>query len=106
MADGMYGKCSVCGKEGPLMRTYWHYDIKCECCSPKHFEYRCHCLTCVPTEPRETRVSLLTSNVQSSLKRTSDVEKLFYEHGEEVAKGLFLIRADDLGFMRREDGAK
>lgn len=26
-----FGKCDICGKEGPLNRKYFHYDFKCEC---------------------------------------------------------------------------
>lgn len=59
-----YGKCEVCGKEATLQRTYWHYDIKCECCSPKHFEFKRHCSDCVPVEPKYTKVQLQTENLK------------------------------------------
>lgn len=40
------GKCSICGKDTQLLRSYFHYDIKCECHSPKHYEIVWHCKEC------------------------------------------------------------
>ena len=48
-----FGKCDICGKEDNLERTYFEYDIKCECHSPKHFELVSHCKDCVPSMPTE-----------------------------------------------------
>ena len=56
-----FGKCEVCGKESILGRTYFHYDIKCECHSPYHFEMVCHCKDCVPKEPETTIIHVKTS---------------------------------------------
>ena len=53
-----HGKCDVCGKEGPVKRTYYHYDILCECHSPSHFELVKHCENCMPVEPETTNVLL------------------------------------------------
>ena len=53
-----FGKCDICGKEAPLERTYFHYDIHCQCCGCKeddrnmHFELVCHCKDCVPDIPK------------------------------------------------------
>ena len=58
-----YGKCEVCGKEKPLIRTYFHYDFKCQCHSPNHFEFVRHCADCKPQKPTETKV--LLSNEQA-----------------------------------------
>lgn len=55
-----YGKCEICGKEAPLQRTYFRYNIKCECHSPNHFDLVIHCKDCVPTRPKETKVILST----------------------------------------------
>jgi len=52
------GKCDVCGKEAQLSRQYYHYDIKCECHSPDHFEIVRHCENCTPKPPETTKVSL------------------------------------------------
>ena len=48
-----FGKCDICGKEDNLERTYFEYDIKCECHSPKHFELVRHCKNCIPSMPTE-----------------------------------------------------
>ena len=48
-----FGKCDICGKKGGLERTYFEYDINCECHSPKHFELVVHCKDCVPSIPTE-----------------------------------------------------
>lgn len=58
-----YGKCEVCGKEGILIRTYFRYDIQCECHSPNHYEMVRHCPTCVPSEPEVTKIHLKTSTL-------------------------------------------
>lgn len=46
----------MCGEERSLKRTYYHYDIKCDCHSPTHFELIKHCKDCVPSEPVSTCV--------------------------------------------------
>lgn len=54
------GKCDICGKEGQLYRRYYHYDIQCECHSPKHFELIRHCKQCADDvkPPKEIKVTL------------------------------------------------
>jgi hypothetical protein len=59
-----FGKCDICGKDSPLQRTYFKYDIKCECHSPNHFELICHCNECVPVEPKETTIILKTFDLK------------------------------------------
>ena len=51
-----FGECCVCTDKAQLTRTYWHYDIDCDCHSPKHFEVRRHCRFCTPNEPLYTEV--------------------------------------------------
>lgn len=52
MSDGIeFGKCEICGKEAPLERTYFFYNIKCGCHSPQHFELVIHCADCIPKMP-------------------------------------------------------
>jgi hypothetical protein len=63
MGDIETGKCQVCGKEGAVQRTYFRYDIKCECHSPNHFEIVWHCATCEPKEPIETKILIKTQNL-------------------------------------------
>ena len=58
MGEIEFGRCEICGKEAPLSRKYYYYDIKCECCSPKHFVYIAHCKDCIPKPPREIKVIL------------------------------------------------
>lgn len=60
----MSGKCQICGKVGQLQRTYFHYNIKCECHSPNHVELVDHCVDCTPVEKRTTRPELLTENIR------------------------------------------
>ena len=56
------GRCGVCGKEGVVVRTYFYYDIKCDCHSPQHFEIKYHCPTCKPKAPEETSVFIKPVN--------------------------------------------
>lgn len=59
MGEMNIGTCQVCGKENvPLNRKYYHYGIKCECCSPEHFEMVEHCKDCIPKPPKKIKVSL------------------------------------------------
>ena len=52
------GKCDICGKETVLSRTYFHYNIPCQCCGCKedgmdmHFVCVHHCKDCVPDVPK------------------------------------------------------
>lgn len=55
-----WGKCEICGKEGPLERTYFFYPVHCECCGSKdkdgqkrHFEMVRHCDGCPAPMPKE-----------------------------------------------------
>ncbi len=64
MGDSEFGKCGVCGKEKQLTRTYFYYNIQCECHSPQHFEMVAHCRDCVPKEPKETRVVYATEKLR------------------------------------------
>lgn len=59
-----HNKCSVCGKEGPVLRKYFRYDIDCDCCvGDHHFHFVYHCNGCEPKEPETTKISLLTSTL-------------------------------------------
>jgi len=64
MGVSEYGTCSVCKKEGPVARTYFHYQVKCECHSPSHFEIVWHCHDCIPVEPVETKIHIKTENLK------------------------------------------
>ncbi|WCS68602.1 hypothetical protein Goe16_01880 [Bacillus phage vB_BsuM-Goe16] len=54
--DVNIGKCDVCGVTAPLTRKCYHYDVKCECHSPNHFEVVEHCGDCTPRPPETTTV--------------------------------------------------
>lgn len=60
-----YGVCQYCKKETFLQRTYFYYNIKCECCSTQHFEIVYHCNDCVPVEPEKTKVTLKTNYLKN-----------------------------------------
>lgn len=54
------GDCSICGKKDVvgINRKYFHYDIKCDCHSPKHSEMVYHCNDCIPIPPKTTIVHI------------------------------------------------
>ena len=54
-----YGRCEVCGKEGPLTRTYRHFPgLECDCCHDSHFDFVRHCPTCIPPKCNTLKVVL------------------------------------------------
>jgi hypothetical protein len=59
-----YGICNVCGKYAPLLRTYYNYNVKCECHSSNHFEIIKHCRDCMPTQPEETWIKLKSKDLK------------------------------------------
>jgi hypothetical protein len=63
MGNVEFGRCDVCLKDGPLVRTYWHYPIACECHGPTHHEMRIHCDTCVPQTPLYTQITVSTAKL-------------------------------------------
>ena len=63
MGDVEFGKCEICGKETYLQRTYYRYNIPCECHSPYHFELVIHCKDCIPVEPKVTKVTMKTEHL-------------------------------------------
>jgi len=46
------GLCDICREIKPLQRTYFHYNIKCECHYPNHVEVVYHCSDCIAVEPK------------------------------------------------------
>jgi hypothetical protein len=53
-----YGNCACCGKEAQLYRTYYHYDVVCNCCVGDHFCYIAHCKDCEPKTPTKIKVTI------------------------------------------------
>lgn len=68
MDNSEFGKCEICKEEKNLQRTYFRYEIKCECHSPNHFELVIHCSDCIPKEPRTTQVTLTTENLNKIIE--------------------------------------
>lgn len=62
--DIEYGRCEICGESASLTRKYYHYDIKCDCHHPNHFELVRHCSKCTPKPPFQTKVTFLKSSLQ------------------------------------------
>jgi hypothetical protein len=89
-----FGKCEICGKMKVLQRTYFNYNIKCECHSPNHFELVIHCADCIPTEPVETKIVLKTS----TLCKVEDIGKVFIPS---IPNG---FRIDCKAFEQQEEG--
>lgn len=81
MGDIEVGRCKICGKEDiPINRKYYHYDIKCECHSPQHFEIVYHCNDCEPKEPYETKITLKIEDLKHILHKGSLNKKLKKVH--------------------------
>lgn len=75
MGDVEFGKCDYCGKEDYINRKYFRYPIKCECHSPEHFELVFHCKNCTPVEPRVTKITLRTTDL-NILLRGNKIKKI------------------------------
>ena len=60
-----YGTCDICGCQDTLSRTYYYYNIKCECHSPEHFEIVMTCPKCKPVPPKKTSVEMKPISFQS-----------------------------------------
>ena len=57
--ENEYGTCSFCGETALLERTYFYYDVDCNCCSgPKHFEIVWNCYECLPYDMGITNIEL------------------------------------------------
>jgi hypothetical protein len=105
-----FGRCEICKENKPLERAYYHYDIKCECHSPYHFEFVRHCKDCIPKEPLETKIILKTSNlINMNLKFRIDyddsADNIVFEISQRLGQfGLKIIALDTIndGFNEYE----
>jgi hypothetical protein len=79
MSDAIMGICPYCNLEKHLMRTYFYYDIECECHAGKHYVMVDHCEECAAKEPALTKVIVKTSKLR---KR----ERPFKEHRSAIIK--------------------
>lgn len=82
MGDQMYGKCDVCGKEGPLQRTYFRYPIKCECHSPEHFYSVDHHRECDPKEPGYQKIEFKTVDLKNPIPIALDILRAAFKDKE------------------------
>lgn len=76
MSNIEYGTCDMCGREANLQRKYYHFNIKCECHSPKHFEMIKYCSDCVPLRPAETTIEIFDPIDEKIKKIIIDTEIL------------------------------
>jgi len=83
------GKCQVCGKEDMvLVRTYFRYNLNCECHSPQHFIVVAHCMDCVPKEPEYTTVSVRTDKLSKLQPESQNKIGLMVDYiGEHILLG-------------------
>lgn len=94
MGEIEFGKCDICGKESGLSRTYFYYNIPCECCGCKedgknmHFVMVRHCEDCVPDVPKEIK-PVLKSKIDNKEYRIKIEGMLPYS-----IRGSFLINHD------------
>lgn len=94
MSDVLFGKCPICGKEAVLDRTYFYYNIPCECCGCKkdgkdmHFVMVEHCENCIPDIPYSI-TPLLKSKIDGKEYKIEIKGMLPYE-----IRGKFCINHD------------
>ena len=69
MGEMEWGKCQYCEYEGIIKRTYFHYEIECECHSPNHFQIVWHCDKCKPVDPG-------IGNIKLSSKQKHKIENI------------------------------
>ncbi len=63
--DTEYGVCSFCKKAGYTTRKYYHFKVKCSCCSgDTHFEIVRHCDKCNPKPPKNVLLSIPSSELE------------------------------------------
>ena len=70
-----HGICDFCGKEDFLQRTYFRYNIKCDCHSPQHFELMIHCKNCIPIEPINTKISFGSNKIIVETNKLKTITK-------------------------------
>lgn len=54
------GTCEICGEKNVVLkRTYFYYgEIRCKCHSLFHYDLIDHCSSCIPKQPKETKIIL------------------------------------------------
>jgi hypothetical protein len=64
MGDAIMGICPYCNQEKHLMRTYFYYDLDCECHIGPHYIAADHCSECIPKEPSLTKIIVKTGTLK------------------------------------------
>ena len=76
--ETIIGKCMYCMKYTNLQRTYFRFNLDCECHSPKHFEIVEHCGSCTPKRPSYTSVLLKKNLVNKSYFQNNSIDVKVY----------------------------
>jgi len=59
------GECSVCRRDSVIMRKYYYYDVKCDCCNgDSHFVIVRHCGDCAPKAPTKIQIILNVNAIE------------------------------------------
>jgi hypothetical protein len=82
-----YGKCEVCGKETSLQRTYYAYNMPCECHHGRHSEHVNHCKDCKPREPLQTRITMDTKKLKQVIIEHESMREAMQEFVDRVERG-------------------
>lgn len=82
-----YGKCEVCGKETSLQRTFYVYNVSCECHHGMHSERVNHCKDCKPEEPKETRITMDTKKLKLIINKHESMHEAMQEFVDRVERG-------------------
>ncbi len=94
MGEAEFGKCDICRNDASLQRTYYYYDIKCDCHSPQHFELVRHCSNCIPKPPLQTIVNIRPITPGSEGEGKEDV--ILKGRLEDGHNYLMTVRPDDI----------
>ena len=95
------GKCDVCGKEAQLDREYYHYDIKCECHGPQHFEIVRHCKDCTPKPPEKTKVSLKLKPGEGLSLDWKAIAEFLYALVDDIDTASDHVKGNDAEYRRK-----
>lgn len=92
----MIGKCMYCMRMSNLERTYFHFNIKCECHSPNHFESVEHCVACKPKMPSFTSILLKKNFVEKSFFEDHQGNKVYLKDFKEDITGKHPTLSDEI----------
>jgi hypothetical protein len=79
-----FGKCECCGKENILMRRYYYYRNKCDCCvGDKHIHMVRYCNSCIPKPPDRIRIVLENMKPDEQMDFEKELEMLINKYSKE-----------------------